>query len=123
MSTVIKVENLSKQYRLGEVSTGTLAHDVNRWWHRMRGNEDPYLKIGEENDRAIKGISEYVWALKDINFEVKQGEVLGIIGRNGAGKSTLLKILSRTTTPSTGLVRIKGRVAVFWRWGRAFILS
>ena len=95
MSSVIKVENLSKQYRLGQVGTGTISHDVNRWWHKIRGKEDPYLKIGESNDRTVKGASDYVWALRDINFEVKQGEVLGIIGRNDAGKSTLLKILSR----------------------------
>ncbi|AEE50733.1 ABC transporter related protein [Haliscomenobacter hydrossis DSM 1100] len=94
MSTVIKVENLSKQYRLGEVSTGTISHDLNRWWHRIRGKEDPYLRIGESNDRTSKGNSEYVWALQDINFEVQQGEVLGIIGKNGAGKSILLKIIS-----------------------------
>ncbi|MEK7257191.1 MAG: ABC transporter ATP-binding protein, partial [Bacteroidota bacterium] len=79
----IKVENLSKQYRLGLIGTGTLSHDLNRWWHRVRGKEDPYLKVGEVNDRSAKGESEYVWALKDINFEVKHGEVLGIIGRNG----------------------------------------
>lgn len=90
---VIKVENLSKQYRLGEVGTGTISHDLNRWWHRIRGKEDPYLRIGESNDRTSKGNSEYVWALQDINFEVQQGEVLGIIGKNGAGKSTLLKII------------------------------
>jgi lipopolysaccharide transport system ATP-binding protein len=114
MSTVIKVENLSKQYRLGQVGTGTLSHDVNRWWHKIRGKEDPYLKIGESND------SDYVWALKDINFEVKQGEVLGIIGRNGAGKSTLLKILSRTTAPTTGSVKIKGRVASLLEVGTGF---
>ena len=120
MSVIIKVENISKQYRLGDVGTGALVHDVNKWWHKVRGKENPYLKIGETNDRSGKGESDYVWALKDINFEVKQGEVLGIIGRNGAGKSTLLKILSKTTTPTTGSIKIKGRIASLLEVGTGF---
>jgi len=120
LSTIIKVENVSKLYRLGEVGTGTLSHDLNRWYHRLRGKEDPYLKIGESNDRANRGRSEYVYALKDINFEVKQGEVLGIIGKNGAGKSTLLKLLSRVTGPSSGSIKIKGRTASLLEVGTGF---
>ena len=120
MSTVISIEDVSKLYRLGEIGTGSLAHDVNRWWHKIRGNENPYLKVGESNDRSTKGDSDYVYAIEDVSFEVKQGEVLGVIGRNGAGKSTLLKILSRVTTPTSGQIKIKGRIASLLEVGTGF---
>ncbi|MEO0903051.1 MAG: ATP-binding cassette domain-containing protein, partial [Bacteroidota bacterium] len=111
MKPIIEIRKLGKQYRLGYVGTGTLSHDLNRWWHRIRGKEDPYLKIGEKNDRASKGSSEYIWSLQDIELDVMPGDVLGIIGANGAGKSTLLKLLSRITTPTTGYIKTRGRIA------------
>jgi lipopolysaccharide transport system ATP-binding protein len=108
---VLHIENLSKKYRIGEIGTGTLSHDLKRWWAYLRGKEDPYSMVGQVNDRTKKAESDFVWALKDIDFKVKKGEVLGIIGKNGAGKSTLLKLISRVTAPTTGAIKAKGRIA------------
>jgi lipopolysaccharide transport system ATP-binding protein len=132
--TIIKLENISKQYRLGQVGTQTLRGDFQRWWHRLRGKEDPTLKIGQTNQLNSKQETgnrkqetgnrkqetNYVWALKDINLEVKQGEILGIIGKNGAGKSTLLKLLSRVTAPTSGSIKVKGRIASLLEVGTGF---
>lgn len=121
MPTAIEFNNISKQYRLGLVSTRTLSHDLNRWWQTaVLHKEDPYLKIGSVNDRTSKADSEYVWALKDIDFKVEQGDVVGIIGKNGAGKSTLLKLLSRVTGPTTGTIRARGRIGSLLEVGTGF---
>lgn len=118
---IIKVENISKAYQIGQIGTGTLSKDVDRFWKtKILGKEDPFLKIGETNDRSIKGDSNIVWSLKDINFEVNQGDAVGIIGKNGAGKSTLLKLLSRVTSPTTGEIKVKGRIASLLEVGTGF---
>lgn len=117
---VLEISNLSKQYRLGQIGTGTLSHDLNRWLAKVRGKQDPYAKVGSVNDRTSTGQSGYVWALKDVSFELNQGDVLGVIGRNGAGKSTLLKLLSNITAPTEGSIKYKGRIASLLEVGTGF---
>jgi len=117
----IQVENLSKAYQIGQIGTGTISHDLERFFvTKVLGKEDPFLKIGETNDRSTKGSSNIVWSLKDINFEINQGDAVGIIGKNGAGKSTLLKLLSRVTSPTTGEIKVKGRIASLLEVGTGF---
>ncbi len=120
MGLAIKIEDLSKAYRIGQFNTGALSHDLERWWAQIRGKEDPFLKIGETNDPSIKSSSNIVWSLKDINLEIEQGDTIGIIGKNGSGKSTLLKVLSRVTSPTAGNIKIKGRVASLLEVGTGF---
>jgi lipopolysaccharide transport system ATP-binding protein len=116
-SPVISVSNLSKSYRLGMIGGGTLREDFSRWWAKVRGRPDPTLKIGQ-GDTRMHG--QEFQALRNVSFDVQQGEILGIIGRNGAGKSTLLKILSRVTAPTSGEVRVKGRIASLLEVGTGF---
>lgn len=116
----IKAEHISKAYQLGQIGTGTISRDLERWYATLRGKEDPYLKVGESNDRRKKGSNDVVWSLKDISFEINQGDAVGIIGKNGAGKSTLLKILSKVTSPTRGKITGRGRIASLLEVGTGF---
>jgi len=120
MNTVIKARDISKVYRLGEYGTGSLGHDLHRWWNKTRGKNDPFLKVDDAECPAKNTKGKSVWSLKDINFEVKQGEALAIVGRNGAGKSTLLKLLSQITAPTTGIIKAHGRIASLLEVGTGF---
>ncbi len=120
MSIILKAENISKLNLLGQFGTGTLSHNLNGWWHTIRGKEDPYLKVGALNDRSARVRADYDWALRDINFEVKRGEVFGIIGKNGVGKSILLEILSRVSSPTTGSIETKESIASLLEVGTGF---
>jgi lipopolysaccharide transport system ATP-binding protein len=126
MSNVIRFENISKQYRLGQIGTGALSHDLQRAWSRLRGKPDPFAKVGQLNDRtkpaqcAQSSENNYTWALRNVTLDIKRGEILGIIGRNGAGKSTLLKLLSRVTAPTAGSIKTKGRIASLLEVGTGF---
>ena len=114
----IEFKHVGKQYRLGTVSTGTFSHDLNRWWTmKVLGKEDPFLRIGESGNKEGE---DFVWALRDIDFNVEQGDVVGIIGKNGAGKSTLLKLLSRVTAPTIGEIDVRGRIASLLEVGTGF---
>jgi lipopolysaccharide transport system ATP-binding protein len=116
-NTVIKVEGLSKRYQLGTIGYGSLQHDLKAWWARVTGKEDPFTRIGEKSRHDLHG--EF-WALKNVDFEVEKGDRVGIIGRNGAGKSTLLKLLSRVTSPTTGSIKVRGRIASLLEVGTGF---
>jgi lipopolysaccharide transport system ATP-binding protein len=120
MAVAVQIENISKAYQLGQIGTGTLSRDIERWWSKAIGKGDPFLKIGEENVREKQGESDIVWSLKDVNATIMQGDAVGIIGRNGAGKSTLLKLLSRVTSPTTGTIKAKGRIASLLEVGTGF---
>ncbi|MDO8873971.1 MAG: ABC transporter ATP-binding protein [Methanoregula sp.] len=117
---VIRVENLCKEYRLGTISHGTLYRDIQSGWAKLRGTEDPNARIGAVNREQLNNTNDRFCALKDVSFDVRQGEIVGIIGRNGAGKSTLLKIISRVTAPTSGTIKIKGRVASLLEVGTGF---
>ena len=120
MNSVIQIENLSKLYRLGSIGTKTFRNDLRHWWKKNRQKKDSYQGFGDSNIKNRSEKSDHIWALKNINLEIKEGDILGIIGKNGAGKSTLLKILSRITSPTTGIIKIKGRIASLLEIGTGF---